>query len=190
MAKSRRYSGAVSPSTSFRSWPSGWDQVIRSYGMRSGNLMFGKKDHRVLVLARAYAEEILSLRLNGPIVLGGNCQGAHVAYHIARILIHKQHPPTLVFLMEASFDSGLAVPVALIYGKNSPQHNPFLLRDDPKPCWSQLYPDYSVDQISGGHGEYFNDQNLPDLLSVILKQLKRIDTTMLPRQQQAGLLAD
>lgn len=143
----------------------GPDQPI--FAMRSGHLLFDKLDNSLKVLARAYADNITQIYPDESLVLGGNCQGAHVARQITIEMIQRGQPPSLIFLMEADFDEPLSVPAVMIYGKESRRHNPYLHEPDPEKRWSELYPEYSVHEIPGIHGQYFTPENLPNLLEVL-----------------------
>lgn len=141
------------------------------YGMRSAHLLVNKFDTGVRDLGRLYARQIEHLHPVGPLVIGGNCQGAYVALEILRELAIHGRSPELFFVMEADFEASLDVPVAHIYGKAS-HHNPFIKNTSPDQRWSRQYPSHTVDLIPCKHGKFFKRRNLTELCRVIRSRMK------------------
>jgi UDP-N-acetylmuramate--L-alanine ligase len=138
---------------------------IAVHGMRSGHLVMGYSPPNLDAMARHYAEELRVLQPLGPILIGGNCQGATVAHAVATVLQEDGREIALLIMMDQTkllpFDGDLA----FIYGQES-----FLNPDKRYPRDVARYDEvygarYSLDFITGGHGRYFHEPNARYLAS-------------------------
>ncbi len=141
------------------------------HGLRSGHLIMTTNPANLDALAHAYADELTALYPRGPVVMGGNCQGAGVARHLALELRSRGRDMARLILMEQGRFLPYGGPVALIFGRDS-QFNPFGLLDDPHTVFRAAYPGgYSVDLIDGAHGQYFRPPNSYGLAKAVRRQL-------------------
>ena len=139
----------------------GPDQPL--YGIRSGFNIMQYSLHNMDSLADRYAAEIDKQRMAGPLLVGGNCQGAQIARSVAQALRRRGRDVPLVMLMEESLFRAYDRPVALLFGDRS-RLNPYVAGFDFAKVFMRSYPaGYSVDLIPGAHGEYFNPENVPGL---------------------------
>lgn len=164
----------------------GEDQPV--YAMRSGHLVVDHRDYRSLIsLAALYAHEIFSssqLAIDG-FRLGGNCQGGLLANHLAKLLDANGEYIERLFILE-NINTRLRAsitpyPVSLFYGEKSTNFNPHLQFHDATKNWQHLYPaGYTIDIVSGGHGEYFQSENIGDFSKKLTHRLKHSELSWRP----------
>ncbi|MDH3316091.1 MAG: phosphopantetheine-binding protein [Gammaproteobacteria bacterium] len=143
----------------------GTDQPV--HGMRSGHLIMTYSDENVGAIAQRYAAEIIALQPHGSFLLGGNCQGGPIAQGIALRLRELGRTVSLLILMEQFQFPPYDGPVALIFGRDS-IFNPYKPGADPEAEFSVAYPaGFTVDIISGTHGEFFKSPNIETLVSAL-----------------------
>jgi probable biosynthetic protein (TIGR04098 family) len=150
----------------------GPDQPV--HGMRSGHLIMDYSDLNLDAIASYYASEMIALQPDGPLVLGGNCQGGVIARAIALRLQTLGRQVTLLILMEQqSFIAYGTAPVALIFGRGS-HFNPYQPGADPEAVFRAAYPQgFTVDIIPGAHGEFFESPNVEALCRAVQQRLLR-----------------
>jgi acyl carrier protein len=160
----------------------GSDQPI--HGMRSGHLVMDYTEENIRAIARHYVEEMIALQPEGSFVVGGNCQGGVIAYAIAVRLQEIGRDVSLLFLMEQGWFPSFESPVALIFGRDS-QFNPYTPGTDPDATFRASYPaGYSVDIISGGHGQFFESPNVETLAEAIGRRLAELTA---PQADDSGM---
>jgi amino acid adenylation domain-containing protein len=147
----------------------GPDQPV--HGLRSGYLVMEYTEENVKGLAMRYAGEIQALQPEGPLWLGGNCQGGTIAREAALRLREAGRVVSRLFLMEQGRFPPYDGPVALIFGQES-HFNPFGRFPDPEGLFRSSYPaGYTVDLVPGAHGQFFGPRNVGRLASVLGKRL-------------------
>lgn len=129
----------------------GPDQPL--YGMRSGHPL-PKSYPLQRLLGRHYAARIMA-QAAGPYVLGGNCQGGHVAFETAQALREAGQEVRRLILLDTMVLRPYAGAVALLFGAQAATHNPFLKGEDPRPDWNRLYAAHTLDFLPCAHGQYF-----------------------------------
>ena len=133
------------------------------HGMRSGYNVMQYSRVNMEQLAEAYAEEIGTLCPTGPLLVGGNCQGAQIANFVARALRARGRDMPLAILMEESLFRAYDGPVGLLFGERS-RLNPLVAGFDHQRVLSRSYPGgYTIDQVPGAHGEFFRPENVTGL---------------------------
>ncbi len=133
------------------------------FGIRSGFNIMQYSLHNMDSLADRYAAEIDQERPAGPLLVGGNCQGAQIARSVAQALRRRGRAVPMVMLMEESLFRTYDRPVALLFGDRS-RLNPYVAGFDYAKVFSRSYPaGYSIDLIPGAHGEYFRPENVTGL---------------------------
>ncbi len=142
-------------------------------GMRSGHLIMDYTPDAIAELANAYAAEIDRRQPEGPIMLGGNCQGAVIAHGVAAALRRRGRRTGPLILMEESDFRPHDGPVVLLYGRDS-HLNPFRNGADPSQTLRDAYPaGFSVSFIPGRHGLFFTPENVPGLAAAIEAVMSR-----------------
>ena len=146
------------------------------YGMRSGHLAMQFSVENIRALAAHYVGEILAADPVGPYLVGGNCQGAYIAWAIAEGLRRRGQSVALLALQ--LFDYRHALPydgrVALFFGADSGDR--FHTSGVPEPAWSELFPaGFSLDIISGTNRWHFVE---PHILDFTTKLDRRIEEAL------------
>lgn len=142
-------------------------QGVTLYGMRSGHQVMTYTPETIDLLAETYAAEILELQPEGPISLGGNCQGAIIARATAFALRRRGSDPSRLIMMEVAKPWAYDAPVDLLYGRESVL-NPYRNGGDPSEIFATAYPQgYAISFIEGAHGAFFQPQNVGSLAAVL-----------------------
>jgi thioesterase domain-containing protein/acyl carrier protein len=171
----------------------GPDQPL--YGLFSGasQLPGADRSERIIAsIAHYYVKEILELRLEGPIALGGNCRGARVAMKMATFLQQLGKPVSHLILLENFHPWAFGYPgkMLLMYGKQS-KHFAYRRFRWGKVGWKVPFrqvPD--VRWVPGLHGEFMRPDNVGDVAQTLRDFLddKLQPPTMAERLSTAGLL--
>jgi acyl-CoA synthetase (AMP-forming)/AMP-acid ligase II/acyl carrier protein len=153
----------------------GPDQPL--YGMRSCVGLMRVKDYSqdvIETVCNRYLWEILALSPNGPLVVGGNCQGGIFALALARKLKQIGRAPSLLILMEWTYAyPRYSEPTLLLYGDRSHTAELYLNPGTQLPNWQDDFPAHAVAPIPGAYGELFRDENVTGLAAVIAEHLDR-----------------
>lgn len=93
---------------------------------------------------------------------------------MAHALTAAGQPPALLILMEVNPlqplpHAGYESPVSLIYGRQS-ERNPLLQGPDPESRISRCLGDWTLDQIEGSHGRYFDHPHRVRELASLLRR--------------------
>ncbi len=146
----------------------GIDQPI--YGMRSGHAVMVKAAENIERLAAYYTEEILALWPTGPLFIGGNCQAAVIALQIARQAQDAGREVALLVMHEKMVPQAYSGRIALTFGRDS-DRDPYRASDHPHEAFRRYYRGpFTIDIVSGGHGEFFHEPNIQDLVATILRR--------------------
>jgi len=125
----------------------------------------------VAEVAEFYARHLIARFGTGSCLLGGNCQAAEVAWHIAGHLIAAGVDLRGFITLDADWQLPLPVPVRMIFGQTS-RFNPTLGTSGAlqrrQTNWRALFPAYDLRVIPGNHGEYFQPENVAALARQIL----------------------
>lgn len=124
------------------------------YGMRSGYLVVDYGPETLFHLGLVYAEEILSLGLPGPYLLGGNCQGGLLAQKTALALTSSGHAVSLLAVLNPLAAAPYAGPAAFFLGRYD-HTNPFRRFHDADALWRANYPRCTLDILPSEHGKLF-----------------------------------
>lgn len=148
----------------------GPDQPL--YAFRSGDRLINYDEDEIQAFALRYAHEIIEARPHGPVFVGGNCQGAVVALATAQHLLRRGRAVPLLILMEWGFPlEPYAGPVLLLYGRESSQANPYKRFVSPEIGWKRVFREYASDEITGTHGQFFDDENIDSLASALSRRI-------------------
>ena len=138
----------------------GEDQPL--YALRSMNgLVTDAMDKARLLsdVSDLYANEIIRLHNHGPLIIGGNCQAGRIAEAVARRLLGMGKPVAGLCLLEYTPHQPYPGHLALFYGAESRDYNPFLKVADPQIVWKNLHKSVVWDIVPGDHGQYFSPPN-------------------------------
>jgi amino acid adenylation domain-containing protein len=145
---------------------------IRLFGLRSGHLVFSYDTATMTALAGLYADGIEQVAPNGALFLGGNCQGGHIMAKVTQELQRRGRQVALVILMELTQFSPLSGAVLLLFGERS-YLNPYDQIEAPERMFAQAYADgFQVAMLPGGHGEYFQHDNVPALAEILVTRIE------------------
>lgn len=149
----------------------GEDQPL--YGMRSLVGLFRAQEYSPVIvhaLVRRVLADLEAIHPSGPLIVGGNCQGAIIALYLARELRRLGREPELLVLMEWMFSQGrYDRPTLFLYGETSHTRETFEGRAHAGPDWQHDFPNACVDKIAGGHGDFFD----PGKIEVLSAQLQK-----------------
>lgn len=169
--------------------------ISRVSGMRSGHLTdvdIYSNPALLHQIAQLYFQEIIELQPTGPYCIGGNCQGAILANAIAWQLVAHGAEVKPLIMMETSLKSILDFGIrwngalALLYGKES-RMNPFrhhnipnkasgeggsnldrVVASSPTDILKRVFSGpFSITEIEGSHGTFFNNHNRQSLSKAI-----------------------
>ena len=156
----------------------GSDQPL--YGMRSGHQIMTYDEDNIQAMALAYVRELENLLPQGPLFIGGNCQGAVIAIAVAQHWLRRRRRIPLLILMEwPTMLQNYHEPVLLLFGDKS-KVNPINHYKRPEMAWKRAFSDYRVDCIKGHHGQFFSkSKNLKSLVAC-LKSYMEVHQNSLP----------
>jgi hypothetical protein len=146
----------------------GPDQPL--YGMRSGNLVLPATAGNEFHMALNYAQEIHSLGLKGPLILGGNCQGSQMAQKMAQILIAASVPVSLFVCLNPYLFSPYPGRTAVIVGQYDVT-NPFHRFHKAAALLRANIPQATVDILPSEHGKVFSGGALAQLCEVVRRRM-------------------
>ena len=148
----------------------GADQPL--YGFRSGHGVFRYDEDTLQMVALSYVQAVLAVCPDGPLFIGGNCQGGRVALAVAQHVMRRSVDVSLLVLMEWGFElSAYHGPVVFLHGRDSLQGNPWLRHAEPQRAWQKWLREVSTDVIPGRHGHYFQRDTVDEVASVIARHL-------------------
>ncbi|MDS9469259.1 hypothetical protein RGQ15_16985 [Paracoccus sp. MBLB3053] len=161
-------------------------------GMRSLNEIVHKaareRSRIVDVLAGYYARNLIARFGNEPCIVGGNCQSAEVAWHVALHLLAAGVDLRGFITLDADWQLPLPVPVRMIFGSES-SFNPSLRvaraeMERRHRHWSALFPAYEFCVTQGSHGTYFRPENIAALTDHILAPMPafKLRPTAIPQR--------
>ena len=166
----------------------GPDQPI--FGIRASNgviPMTGEEESEANLrrTALSYLSEVIELAGDGPIYLGGYCQGATIALNLASLLSALQYPIATMISIEKTPPIQYPGHVDIIFSEES-FLNPYLQFDRPEMAWSRRYRSHTFELIPGQYQKAFQPQYLTDLASSIKKRLDEARQRALPSLSRAA----
>ena len=142
------------------------------YGMRSAHNALVPTPRSLRGLAALYAREIRAVDPAGPYFVGGNCQGARIAFDVAHELLRGGASVGLLFVMESFIEAPYPSRVAMVYGAESRRFNPYLFHPSPESIWQRDYGAFSVDILPGPHGQFFRSPYVQTLAATLHRRLQ------------------
>lgn len=140
------------------------------YGMRSGHLVMGSTKPEFEALAKFYSDEMLTIHPNGPFLIGGNCQGGHLAAEIAQRLLTSGREVKLLALVDVVLEDAFpntSYPgkLAALYGRLS-RFSPYRKFRQPELGFAKIAPaGVRLELLDCDHREYFSKRVAPELLA-------------------------
>jgi acyl-coenzyme A synthetase/AMP-(fatty) acid ligase len=148
----------------------GPDQPL--YGFRSGHGVYRYDEDSLQMAAMRYVQDVLAVCPNGPLFVGGNCQGARVAMVMAEHLLRRLVHLPLLFLMEWGFElMPYAGDVLFLHGRDSLEGHPWLRHAEPERAWRRRLRRVETEIIPGRHGHYFLPSHAPGLAEVLTRRM-------------------
>lgn len=132
----------------------GSDQPL--YGLRSGHTLMRYDEDDIQVFALRYARALAAARPDGPIFLGGNCQGAVIALAVAQQLVRRGRSVPLLSLLDWS--TGLQPytgRVLILHGHAEQRRVRYLQNTTGRQDGHRLFDHATTFALPAGHGEYF-----------------------------------
>ena len=168
----------------------GEDQPI--YGIRGANMvvpMTGEDafEDNMRRAALSYVDEVIELADGGPILLGGYCQGATIALHLAAILTAVGQRVSTVITLEKTPPVTYPGHVDIIFTEDS-FLNPYRTYERPELAWSRRYGSHSFQIVPGDYGKAFVPPYVADLSKAIREMLDRAKKSAppaLPREARS-----
>lgn len=152
------------------------------YAMRSGHRVMDYCEDNIQALALAYLEELEALVPEGPLALGGTCQGAAIAQAMAGHLLRRGRAPRLLFLLDwVGTYHPYSGPVALLFGQDSAEFNPYRRLGVSDIPWPRLFPDVRVAQVPGQHTTLMDSPHVEVLARTIAELLEAVEPACVPR---------
>lgn len=157
----------------------GPDQPL--YGFRSGESFLQYSEDEIQMLALRYVAEITEMYPEGPLFVGGVCQGAIIAVAMAQHLLRRnRHVPLLTLLAWGFPLQPYHGPVLLVHGRDDIYSNPYLRFRRPELAWRRVFPDYAIAEMPGGHSYLFDDDNVAVLAQILASHMQKAERS-LPR---------
>lgn len=166
----------------------GPDQPL--YGFRSGVAISTYSEDEIQAFALRYVAEMAAVRPDGPVFIGGNCQGGIIALALAQHALRRGRHVPLLILMNWSFQlHGYSGRVLFVSGRDDISHNPSKLFSRPDLAWRRAFPEFEFAEIPGAHGHAFDDSNVQALSAVLVKGMQAAllaPPNLMPRFGYAG----
>jgi acyl-coenzyme A synthetase/AMP-(fatty) acid ligase len=130
------------------------------YAFRSLYFVRDWDEDTIQAMALSYVKDLEQAHPDGPVFLLAHCQGCDIAVAMAQHLLRRgRHLPLLVLLEWMMEPVSYPGEVLLLYARES-EYNPKFARFNPEPAWRQMFGQFSVAEIDGGH-DVFLDSPLP-----------------------------
>jgi acyl-CoA synthetase (AMP-forming)/AMP-acid ligase II/acyl carrier protein len=127
------------------------------YALRSGVNIVDYTEDNIQTLALRYVSEISEVAPQGPVFIGGACQGSIIALAVAQHLLRRWRDIPLLTLMEWGWAyQTYAGPVLLIHGRDS-DFNPYRRYRDPDSSWRRAFAEHVSVETPGDHTNLFDD---------------------------------
>lgn len=151
------------------------------YAMTSLSATGMKSDENTRRLAAHYAEEILEIEPDRPVLLGGFCQGGVVAFEIAKALRCKGHEVALLCLQDRFIPEPYDGEVALFWGKRE-DVCAYYGNDRPERGWMKYYSGpLSVFYCDADHQEVHNPPYVGIFAHQLENEFTRVETKGAPQ---------
>lgn len=145
----------------------GSDQPL--YGMRSGHLVIEQSEKSDLHLSALYVQELMSMGLEPPFLLGGNCQGGYLAQKMAQWFFLLGYSVALLVYVNPISTAPYAGRCAVFLGRYD-KTNPTRRHQDAEQVLAWNYPHGTIETISSAHGKVFSEPTM----SILTDRLKRL----------------
>lgn len=144
----------------------GRDQPL--YAFRSGHAISAYSEDEIQAFALRYVSEIAEACPDGPVFIGGNCQGGIIALAIAQHALRRGRHVPLLILLNWSFQlHAYGGRVLFVSGRDDVRHNAYKLFSRPELAWRRAFPEFQFVEVPGAHGQAFDDGNVQALSSVL-----------------------
>jgi tyrocidine synthetase-3 len=149
----------------------GTDQPLYILRSAQGLMDLESKEWYEAQIAAIYARAIFTVIRPGPVAVGGNCQGSRIALMLANTLLQLKVDVVSTLVVEPAFLIPYLRRVLLMPGSGYSKINSVFKYANPQFGWNRYFRDYRVAMIRGGHGEYFQPENVGSLSEIIEGEL-------------------
>lgn len=158
------------------------------YAFRSGQGLIEYTEDEIQTFALRYASELAEVCPDGPVFIGGNCQGAIIALALAQHLLRRGRHVSLLILLDWGFPlQPYPGPVLLVHGRDAFDNNPYLVFRDPDSARAHVFADYTAVELPGEHGVFY-ERAFREVLPLHLLKAETHVTGRLPRAAHRALL--
>ena len=158
----------------------GKDQPI--YYMRSLLNLSSRSTENTLELAHYYAREIQEIQPEGPLIIGGFCEGGKIAFEVARELLASNRDVPLLFMIEQFVPRHYEGRIEMFFAEES-RFNPCRYFQSPDKGWRKYYKgELAVTIYPWEH----NDFLAPVFLVELVKKLQKDITLALGNDCPSG----
>lgn len=142
-------------------------------GFRSLRSVQHKKLRDYQRITSVYLDEISRIQPEGPLILGGFCEGGRILVNAGRELIRQGREVSLLVLQDHNLEEPFPARIALIHDTRWKRH-PVKLHHNIHQGWQKIYAGrYGVISKEGGHGSGYRNESDKELLPFISEQWRK-----------------
>ena len=142
------------------------------YGFRSLLDVAERSQQANQSLALRYVEDLVRLVPEGPVLIGGFCEAAKIAFEMARIIEERGRTPALLVLMEQFVPRHYGGRTALIFCEDS-KYSPWRHSRWPEQGWRKFYSGPLISlRCPNRHRQFFTDEWVDSTAAMIREQLE------------------
>ena len=147
---------------------------------RSLRLVQHKKLRNRELITAVYLDEIERIQPEGPLFLGGFCEGGRIMHEIGQALIKKGREVRLLVLQDHNLEEPFPARIALIHSDVWKRH-PLRLHHNIHHGWEKIYRGrFGVFRKEGGHSRAFRSEVRADLQDFLKEQFEKSQDEMPP----------
>lgn len=117
-------------------------------------------------LANRYLDSVAQVAGSGPVMFGGNCQGAPVAESMAVQLSERSDVTPLLITLDYIAKRAYRGPRIMLFGEHS-EFNPFRMGPEPLSYWQGRQGHFAWAILNAAHGGYFREPTVGTVAHVI-----------------------
>lgn len=130
------------------------------YGMRTLYETGLKSIENNQALSQQYVSELRDIQAQGPYNIGGYCEGANIAFEMARLLEKEGETISLLAMQDKFIPTPYDGRVAFFFS-NSGQHSPYVFNDQPEYGWSKFYSgQLSLTRYPCEHVDFYSESTI------------------------------
>ncbi|MBF0275410.1 MAG: AMP-binding protein [Nitrospinae bacterium] len=142
------------------------------YGMRSLIKIKKRTEDTIDLLARYYIKEMREIKPEGPYLLGGFCEGAKIAFSMAKLLKNKNIEVPLLCLQDVFIPKPYDGRIAYFVAPGC-KYNPYYFYTQPEMGWSKLYSGkLSLYQYDFEHDYFYQKGYIENVVKDVQEEIK------------------